>query len=139
MDAAKQKKRAGFGKRDFDRLARLLGAGIEIEHLIEHPDIVGARIVVDDPEPFATPQCDMGRAERLVGLNALSDCDTVVTRAAGARLTGAATTIRSGGRGSVSVVSVRRKASNTARSGSASWSRRGRSRDKVGRSITPLS
>ena len=40
----------GFIRLDY---AWLLGAGIEIKRRVKNPDIVGARIVIDDPQPCA--------------------------------------------------------------------------------------
>src|SRR5947209_6932781 len=68
MDTAKYQKRARSRECDLNGLAWLLGAGIEIERRIEYPDIVGARIVVDDPKPLAALERDMSGMEGLVVL-----------------------------------------------------------------------
>src|SRR5262249_8941083 len=68
MDAAEHKKRAGGGKADFDGLARLLRAGIEVERGIEYPDVVGAGVVVDNPQSPAARQRNMLGGESLVVL-----------------------------------------------------------------------
>ena len=63
MDAAEHQERAGFREVDLDGFARLLRAGIEVELGIEDANIVGARVVVDDPEPVAAAERDMRRGE----------------------------------------------------------------------------
>src|SRR5262245_21223035 len=68
MDAAEHEERAGGGKADFDRLARLLRAGIEVERGIEYPDVVRAGVVVDNPQSPAARQHNMLGVESLVVL-----------------------------------------------------------------------
>src|SRR5262249_27963544 len=65
MDAAEHEKRAGGGEADFDRLARLLRAGIEVEAGIEYADVVGAGIVVDNPQPPAARERNVLGGESL--------------------------------------------------------------------------
>ena len=68
MDAAEDQIVAGLRKRDLHGLARLLGAGVEVELCVEHADVVRARVVVEDPEALAAPDADMRRREHLVVL-----------------------------------------------------------------------
>src|ERR1043166_6994322 len=68
MDAAEHQIRTFLRERDLDRLARLLRAGIEIEFLVEHADVVRALFVVEEPELLAAPDRHMRRREALVVL-----------------------------------------------------------------------
>src|SRR5262245_15441737 len=68
MDAAEPEKRAGGGEADLDRLARLLRAGIEVQRGVEYPDVVGAGVVVDDPQSTAARKRNMLGVESLVVL-----------------------------------------------------------------------
>jgi hypothetical protein len=66
MDAAKHQERTGGGKADFDRLAGLLRPGIEVERGIEYPHVMGAAVVVDDPQSLAARKGDMAGMKSLV-------------------------------------------------------------------------
>src|SRR5262249_47066558 len=68
MDAAKDQERTCSRKADLDRLTRLLRSGIEVERRIEYPHVMGAAVVVDDPQSLAARKCDMGRMKCLLVL-----------------------------------------------------------------------
>ena len=55
MDRAKYQKRSRLGKLDLHRLARLLGARIEIKTALVDPDIVSATVIVDNPHALSAP------------------------------------------------------------------------------------
>src|SRR5687768_7518870 len=59
MDAAEHQIGSGFREGDLDSLARLLRAGVEIELVIEHADIVRAGVVVEEPQPLAAADAHM--------------------------------------------------------------------------------
>src|SRR5438445_2375663 len=59
MDAAEHQEGARARERDLHGLARFLRTGVEIEGAVEDSHIVGARVVVDDPQPFAAAERDM--------------------------------------------------------------------------------
>src|SRR5256885_15596426 len=68
MDAAEYQIGAGFRKSHLHRFTRLLRAGVEIELRIEYPDVVGARVVVEDPQLVGEPDTHARRREALVVL-----------------------------------------------------------------------
>src|SRR5262249_13669185 len=121
------------GKRNLHSLARLLGAGVEVEFGIENTHIVGARVVVDDPQAPALWQRNMGGMKRLV---VLRDGRDPHRRRAGTG--GHCDPTRRGRGASPALVSVSRTTIRFFRPSSESLSPRGRSFDRVGRSTTPL-
>src|SRR5262249_62062544 len=81
MNAAKAQEGACSRKADLDRLARLLRSGIEVERGIEYPHVVGAAVVVDDPQSLAARKRDMGGVKCLL---VLRDGADVLRRCRGA-------------------------------------------------------
>jgi len=129
VDTAEHEIRAGFRERDLDRFARLLRAGIEIELVVEYADVVGARIVVEEPQSLAAADPNTRRREGLVVLRDRGD-------AFGRTGCDASATMPAGSCGSPSLVSVSRKATSAACS-PAERSILRRSGERVARSAMP--
>src|SRR5262245_35619754 len=68
VDAAEGLEGAGTGEADGHRLVRLLGAGVEIEALVEDAHVVSARVVVEDGQRAPAAEADVLRREQLVAL-----------------------------------------------------------------------
>src|SRR5262249_14019709 len=73
MDATEHQEGTGGGEADLDRFAGLLRPGIEVERGIEYPHVMGAAVVVDDPQSLAADKRDMAGIKRLVVLGHRAD------------------------------------------------------------------